>query len=78
MYGNYKCITVVENLQLPTLSHISITMRDINKYIYNSISNIIVNMNKYFFFLNIQLYYCYLIKCNILVLIFKYLNNIFF
>ena len=37
-----------------------------------------VKLNKYFDYKNIQSYNCYLIKCNILVLIFKYLNNNFF
>ena len=32
-------------------------------------------MNKYFVLINIQSYNCYLIKCNILFLFFKYLNN---
>ena len=34
-------------------------------------------MLKYFAFQNIHSYYCYLIKYNILVLLFKYLNNKF-
>ena len=34
-------------------------------------------MNKYFVFKNIQSYTCYLIKYNILILLFKYLNNNF-
>ena len=35
-------------------------------------------MNKYIVLQNIQSYNCYLIKCNILFLLFKYLNNNFF
>ena len=35
-------------------------------------------MNMYFVLINIQSYNCYLIKCNILFLHFKYLNNNFF
>ena len=35
-------------------------------------------MNKYFVFKNIQSYTCYLIKSNILFLLFKYLNNNFY
>ena len=35
-------------------------------------------MNKYIVLKNIQSYNCYLIKCNILFLLFKYLNNNFF
>ena len=38
------------------------------------ISNVMVNMNDYLVFQNIQSYNCYLIKFNILVLLF-YLNN---
>ena len=45
--------------------------------VYN-ISNVMVNMNKYFVFQNIQSYNCNLIKCNNLILLFKYLNNTFF
>ena len=37
-----------------------------------------VNMNKYFVFQNIQSYNCYLIKCNIMVILFKYYNQIVF
>ena len=37
-----------------------------------------VNMNKYFVYKNTQSYNYYLIKCNILFLLFKYLNNNFF
>ena len=37
-----------------------------------------VNMNKYFVFQNIQSYNLYLIKYNIMVLLFKYLNNNYF
>ena len=35
-------------------------------------------MNNYIVLQNIQSYNCYLIKCNILFLLFKYLNNNFF
>ena len=35
-------------------------------------------MNKYIVLQNIQSYNSYLIKCNILFLLFKYLNNNFF
>ena len=35
-------------------------------------------MNKYFLLKNIYSHNCYLIRCNILFLIFKYLNNNFF
>ena len=34
--------------------------------------------HKYLVFQNIKSYNLYLIKCNILVLLFKYLNNTFF
>ena len=34
-----------------------------------------ININKYFVLINIKAYNYYLIKCNILFLIFKYLNN---
>ena len=37
-----------------------------------------INMNKYFDLKNIQSYNCYLIKCNNLFLLFKYLNINFF
>ena len=49
------------------------------KYIYTrTVINVMVCINKYFVFKNIQSYNLYLIKCNILVLLFKYLNNNFF
>ena len=35
-------------------------------------------MNKCIVLQNIQSYNCYLIKCNIMFLLFKYLNNNFF
>ena len=34
-----------------------------------------IHMNSYFVFQNIQSYNYYLIKCNILVLLLKYLND---
>ena len=36
-----------------------------------------ININSYFVFNNIQSYNCFLIKYNILFLLFKYLNNNF-
>ena len=42
------------------------------------VSNLMINMNKYFVLKNIQSYKCYMIKCNIMFLLFKYLNNNFF
>ena len=46
------------------------------KIIYTrTVNNLTVNMNTYYIFQNIQFYNCYLIKYNILVLLFKYLNN---
>ena len=41
-------------------------------------SCVIVNMNEYFVFQNIQSYNCYSIKCDILALFLKYMNNNFF
>ena len=44
----------------------------------NILCNSMVNNNKYYVFQNIQLGNLYLIKYNILDLLFKYLNNNFF
>ena len=49
------------------------------KIIYKlTASNLMINKNNYYVFKKMQSYNCYLIKCNILVLLFKYLNNNFF
>ena len=42
------------------------------------VSNLMINMNNYIVLQNIQSYNIYLIKCNILFLLFNYLNNNFF
>ena len=48
------------------------------KIIYTrTVSNLMINMNKYFVLKNMKSYNCYLIKYNILFLLFKYLNNNF-
>ena len=43
-----------------------------------TVSNLMINKNTYFFLQNIQYSNYYSIKCNILVLLVKYLNNNFF
>ena len=59
-------------------SRISVSIR-YKQIIYTSnISNVMVNINKYFDYQNIQSYNCYWIKCISLVLLLKYLNNNFF
>ena len=69
---------ITDPLLIPTPSRSSVSIRDIkNVYIYMN-CNLMINMNKYFVFKYIQFYNCYLIKCNILFLLFKYLNNNFF
>ena len=48
-------------------------------YIYTrTVSNLMINMNNYFVLKYIQSYNYYLIECNILFLLFKYLKNNFF
>ena len=46
---------------------ISVTIRDIHKLNTQNISNVMVNINKYFVFQNIQTYNYYLIHCDILI-----------
>ena len=68
--------TITDPLLIPTPSRISVTIRDIKKV--KTFSNLMINMNKYIVLHNIKSYHCYLIKCNILFLLFKYLKNNFF
>ena len=70
---------ITDPLLIPTPSRILVTRRDIKKIIYTrNVSNLMINMNTYFVLKNIISYNCYLIKCNILFLLFKYLKNNFF
>ena len=60
---------LTEHLLIPITSRISVTIRDITYIVYNNCL-VMVNMNKIVVFLNIESYNnCYLIKCNILVLL---------
>ena len=77
----------MELIQLPTppnidplsyLSNYKIYLKKTFIYIYiytRTVNNVMVNKNKYFVFQNIQSSNCYFIKFNIMVLLFKYLNN---
>ena len=82
--NNNNNIYTWENPQLSitpntdTLLYLSIYKRYQKIIFSQTVSNLILNKNKCFVFQNIQFSNYYFIKCNILVLIFIYLNNNFF